>query len=69
MIYPTICFKLPASDYPLLAEGSSIMVPIVRALLVFAVRVVRSRVSLQAEIVALRHQLRVYESDSNDDQE
>jgi transposase InsO family protein len=37
------------------------MMPIVRALLVFVVRVFRSRVSLQMEIVALRHQLAVYQ--------
>jgi hypothetical protein len=37
------------------------MMPIVRALLAFAVSVVRSRVSLEAEIVTFRHQLTVYE--------
>ena len=37
------------------------MTPIVRALVAFAVSLVRSRVSLQVEIVALRHQLTVYE--------
>jgi putative transposase len=37
------------------------MMPIVRALVVFVVRVFRSRVSLQMEIVALRHQLAVYQ--------
>jgi hypothetical protein len=33
------------------------MKPAVRALLAFAVNLVRSRVSLQLEILALRHQL------------
>jgi putative transposase len=37
------------------------MMPIVRALRAFAVSWVRSRVALQVEIVALRHQLTVYE--------
>ena len=37
------------------------MTPIVRALLAFVVSFVRSRVSLQVEIVALRHQLAIYE--------
>ncbi len=37
------------------------MTPIVRALLAFAVSLVRSRVSLHVEILALRHQLTVYE--------
>ncbi len=37
------------------------MKPIVRALLAFAVSLVRSRVSLQLEILALRHQLTVYQ--------
>ena len=36
------------------------MTPIVRALLAFAVSLVQSRVSLQVEIAALRHQLTVY---------
>ncbi|MFI5340677.1 MAG: integrase core domain-containing protein [Candidatus Methylomirabilales bacterium] len=36
------------------------MKPIVRALLAFAVSLVRSHVSLQLEILALRHQLTVY---------
>jgi len=40
------------------------MPPILRALLAFAVSLVRSRVSLQVEIVALRHQLVVYERSS-----
>jgi hypothetical protein len=37
------------------------MKPIVRALLAFAVSLVRSRVSLQLEILALRHQLTLYQ--------
>ena len=37
------------------------MTPLVRALLAFATRFFRSHVSLQVEIVALRHQLTVYE--------
>jgi putative transposase len=37
------------------------MPPIVRALLAFAVSLVRSRVSLQLEILALRHQLVLYQ--------
>ena len=37
------------------------MPPIVRAMLAFVISWVRSRVSLQVEIVALRHQLTVYE--------
>ena len=37
------------------------MTPIVRALLAFVVSLVRSRVSLQLEIVALRHQLALYQ--------
>lgn len=37
------------------------MKPIVRALIAFAVSLVRSRVSLQLEILALRHQLTVYQ--------
>ena len=36
------------------------MIPIMRALLAFAVSLVQSRVSLQVEILALRHQLGVY---------
>jgi len=36
------------------------MTPIVRALLAFAVSLVQSRMSLQVEIAALRHQLTVY---------
>ncbi len=36
------------------------MMPIVRALFAFVGSVVRSRVSLQVEIVALRHQLALY---------
>ena len=36
------------------------MKPIVRALLAFVVSLVRSRVSLQMEILALQHQLAVY---------
>jgi hypothetical protein len=37
------------------------MLPIVRARLAFAVSLVRSRVSLQVEILALRHQRAVSE--------
>jgi putative transposase len=37
------------------------MMPILRALLAFAVSLVRSRVSLQMEIVILRHQLAIYQ--------
>ena len=36
------------------------MTPIIRALLAFVVSLVRSRLSLQVEILALRHQLTVY---------
>jgi hypothetical protein len=36
------------------------MTPIVRGPLAFAVSLVRSRVSLQLEILALRHQLALY---------
>ncbi len=36
------------------------MMPIVRALLGFVVGMFRSRISLQLEIVALRHQLAIY---------
>ncbi len=36
------------------------MKPMVRALIAFAGSLVRSRVSLQLEILALRHQLTVY---------
>jgi putative transposase len=37
------------------------MMPILRALVAFVVSLVRSRVSLQLEIVALRHQLAIYQ--------
>jgi putative transposase len=37
------------------------MTPIVRALLAFAVSLFRSRVSLQMEVLALRHQLTIYQ--------
>jgi hypothetical protein len=37
------------------------MMPIVRALLAFVASFFRSRLSLQLEIVALRHQLTIYE--------
>jgi len=37
------------------------MPPIVRALLAFVASFFRSRVSLQLEIVALRHQLTLYQ--------
>jgi putative transposase len=40
------------------------MTPIVRALLAFVTSLFRSRVSLQVEIVALRHQLTVYQRSS-----
>jgi hypothetical protein len=40
------------------------MTPIVRALLAFAAGLVRSRVSLQLEILALRHQLGLYQRSS-----
>ena len=36
------------------------MMPIVQALIVFVVSVFRSRIALQLEIVALRHQLALY---------
>jgi hypothetical protein len=41
--------------------GSRIVKPVVRALLVFLATLVRSRLSLQLEIIALRHQLTVYQ--------
>ena len=37
------------------------MTPIIRALLAFVASVFRSRASLQLEIVALRHQLALYQ--------
>ena len=37
------------------------MKPVVRALIAFLVSLVRSRLSLQVEILALRHQLAVYQ--------
>lgn len=61
LIFPAICFKLPASNNPLFGERIPIMTPLVRALVAFAVSLVRSRASLQVEIVALRHQLTIYE--------
>ncbi len=61
LIFSTICIKLPASDTRFAqSRGSYIMMPILRALLAFAVSLVRSRVSLQLEILALQHQLAVY---------
>ena len=37
------------------------MTPLIRAVLAFVVSLIRSRVSLQLEILALRHQLTVYQ--------
>jgi hypothetical protein len=45
----------------LLPRGSRTMKPIVRALLAFLSTMFLSRLSLQFEIVALRHQLTVYQ--------
>ena len=61
LIFSTICIKLPASDTGFAqSRGFYIMTPIIRALLAFAVSLVRSRASLQVEILALQHQLAVY---------
>ena len=57
--------KLPATEDPSSSRGSTrIMTPIIRALIAFAVSLVRSRVSLQLEIVAPRHQLTLYQGSS-----
>ncbi len=57
--------KLPATENPSSSKGSTrIMTPIIRALIAFAVSLVRSRVSLQLEVVALRHQLTLYQGSS-----
>jgi hypothetical protein len=61
LIFSTICITLPASDNLISAKGSRIMTPIVRALLALAVSLVRSRVAFHLEILALRHQLGVYQ--------
>jgi hypothetical protein len=61
LIFPTICIKPPASGTPLFGERILSMTPIVRALLAFVASLFRSRRSLQPEIVALRHQLTIYE--------
>jgi hypothetical protein len=59
----TICIiLLPVSDNRFAQfKGSYIMTPVGRALLAFIASLFRSRVSLQLEILALRHQLMLYQ--------
>jgi putative transposase len=65
LIFSTICIKLPASDNRgAQFKGPYIMKPVSRALLAFLASCFRSRLSLQLEILALRHQLTLYRRSS-----
>jgi hypothetical protein len=61
LIFPAIRIKLLASDSALFGERIPQLMPIVRALLALVASPFRSRLPLQLEILALRHQLTIYE--------